>query len=469
MVNARDEHGTALVAVLLLLMLMTAVAAALSLNGHTEALIVRNELATGQAQAAAEAGLNHAVEVAIEHIFNWKALGFASSDAAVDDVLADANGGTILDLDGTTVLLTTCTAGLDTCAVDHDITAGVNAKYYVEIVDDPAGSPPATSSPSAMTEDANALDDLNEAIVIRAKGTAYDGTEVVLEAYLSALELGALVTNGDLTINGNITVDGAEGSVHANGNLTTNGAGNSASISGDITASGSYTGSLAGATGGEPTVQVPSVEASAYRSYADYLLASTGLFQCDNSAGCSGGYAYGATIYDCTTGGTYCRDNYGFAYTTSGGTPKWSFLNDLVNGTYYVETDADINGPGNPSGGTPTPVNLTVIAEGSIAVSGNTFITPHTTELLFVTDVDLTIAGGVETGELSAQGQILVHEQVSAGGSSAIAGQLIIENATDTVGSPVSSNTIGGTVQITYDGGLGSATYTVVGWRDVRQ
>ena len=459
-VSAGDERGSALIASLLLLMLMSAITAALALNGRTESLIVHNELAAGGAHMAAEAGLNHAVEVMTEHVWDWKSLGFANSETAVDDLLADAAAG---NLDG----LTTCTAGLNGCAVEHDVSD--NMKYYVEIVDDPAGSPVATSSASATVEDADPLDDKNEAIIIRAKGTAFDGTIVVLEAHLSPLELGAIVSNGDLTINGGITVDGTEGSVHANGNLTTNGAGNSADIAGDVTASGTYTGSYAGATGGNRKVQVPNVKASNYRSYADYLLTSAGLFKCDNSAGCSGGYAYGATIYDCTTGGNYCRNNFGIQYVSSGGTTEWEFVSDLVNGTYYVQTNAEVNGPGTPTGGSPTPVNLTVIAEGSITVGGNTFITPHTTELLFVTDVDLNLSGGVETGEVTAQGQIMVHEQASMSGNPFIGGQLIIENATHTAGSPVSSNTIGGNVHITYDGGLGSATYTVLGWRDVRQ
>lgn len=229
MVNVRNERGSALVGVLLLLMLMSAVAAALAVNSQTETLIVRNALASGEAQMAAEAGLNHAVEVVTEHVWDWKALGFANSEAAVDDLLADAEAG---DLDG----LTTCTGGLAAYVVEHDITATESAQYYIEIVDDPEGSPVATSSAGATVEDADPLDDKNEAILVRAKGTGVDGTVVVLEALLSPLELGAIVSNGDLTINGGITVDGTQGSVHANGDLETNGSGNSADISGDVTA-----------------------------------------------------------------------------------------------------------------------------------------------------------------------------------------------------------------------------------------
>jgi len=454
-VAGAEERGVALIAVLLLLMMISALVAALSVSGETETLIVRNELAAEQAHAAAEAGLNHAAQVVTDYIFEWKSNGFASVELAVDAVLANADGG---NLDG----LTTCADGLEACAVEHDVTGATNTKYYIEIVDDATGSPAATAG--GTTEDANALDDQNRAIVIRAKGTAHDGTKVVLEALLAPAELGAIVSNGDLTINGNITVDGEAGSVHANGDLTTNGAGNSASISGDVTASGAYNGSLAGATGGQPVHRVPEIKASDYRVYADYLLTSTGLFKCDNSAGCTGGYAYNATIRDCTAPPVnYCQSNYGIDWSAASST--WSFVNSNVSGTYYVETDADISGPGTA----PSPVTLTVIAEGSIDVGGNTFLTPHTTELLFVTDVDLSLNGGGASGDIDTQGQVLVHEQVAIGGSPFIAGQIVIENATNTAGSPVTDNTIGGSVHITYDGGLGSATYSVVGWRDVRQ
>jgi Tfp pilus assembly protein PilX len=450
-----EERGVALIGVLLLLIMISALVAALSVSSETETLIVRNELAAGQAQAAAEAGLNHAAQVVTDYIWDWKANGFASVELAVDAVLANADAGNV---DG----LTTCGDGLDACAVEHTMSAGLNAKYYIEIVDDATGSPPAMNG--GATEDANPVDDQNRAIVIRAKGTAHDGTKVVLEALLAPFELGAIVSNGDLTINGNITVDGEAGSVHSNGDLTTNGGGNSASISGDVTASGDYNGSLAGAMGGQPVHKVPEVDPSDYREYADYLLTSAGLFKCDNSAGCTGGYAYGATIRDCTAPpANFCKTTYGIEWTNASST--WSFVNSHVSGTYYVETDADISGPGTMA----SPVALTVIAEGSIDVGGNTFLTPHTTELLFVAGVDLSLNGGGASGDIDTQGQVLVHEQVAIGGSPFIAGQLIIENATNTAGSPVTDNTIGGSVHITYDGGLGSATYSIVGWRDVRQ
>ena len=85
----------ALVGVLLLLLMMSALGAALAVSGETETLIARNELSASQAQAAAEAGLNHAVEVATEYIFDWNAHGFASTSFAVDAVLTNAADGAL--------------------------------------------------------------------------------------------------------------------------------------------------------------------------------------------------------------------------------------------------------------------------------------------------------------------------------------------------------------------------------------
>src|SRR5688500_16833809 len=84
----RDEHGSALLGVMLLLMLMSALAAALAVSGETETLISRNQQSGARAQAAAEAGLSHALDLATTFIFEWKNNGFGSADAAIDSLLA---------------------------------------------------------------------------------------------------------------------------------------------------------------------------------------------------------------------------------------------------------------------------------------------------------------------------------------------------------------------------------------------
>src|ERR687898_2575212 len=88
------ERGSALVAVLLLLMMMTGLVAALSVGSQTETYISRNENSGAMTQAAAEAGLNHAVELVVTYIFEWKFNGFGSVEEAVNALLAGPDGAT---------------------------------------------------------------------------------------------------------------------------------------------------------------------------------------------------------------------------------------------------------------------------------------------------------------------------------------------------------------------------------------
>ena len=110
------------------------------------------------------------------------------------------------------------------------------------------------------------------------------------------------------------------------------------------------------------------------------------------------------------------------------------------------------------------PAQLTIIAEGSIDISGSPDIIPDALELLFVTDGDLDITGNVTT---HGPGQILVHEQIRLSGSPFLDVQIIVENATS-VDPLVEANSIGGTTVLVYNGGLGAGLLTVNGWRDVR-
>lgn len=426
----QGERGIALVAVLLLLMMMSALGLALAVNGETETLIARNQIAGMQAQAAAEAGLNHAVEVATEYIFDWKSNGFASSDLAVDAVLTNADAGNLNGLAINTVL---------------EIADGFNATYQVSILDD---------EDNGAGEDGDPLNDVNDVLVIRATGLAQDGTKVVLEALISPQELGAIVTNGDLTLHGNAAIAGNAGSVHSNGSLTIDG--NSVSVEQDVSATGELDcadpcDQVEGtATGGAPEVPVPPVHASDYRVWADYVLTDDGTMT--DAAG---------TVLCTWDSKTTCNN---WDWDSASGT--WSInSNSTTPGTYYVEGHATVSGS---PGSTKSPAPISIIAEGSIQISGSPKLAPDTPELLFVTDQDLKITGTIDVvGEAAlVQGQMLVRGQAEIAGNASLDGQLLVED--QDVGSLVTSNSIGGSVVITYTGGLGGSVFTVTSWRDVR-
>jgi hypothetical protein len=418
------------VAVLLLLMMMSALGLALAVNGETETLIARNQIAGMQAQAAAEAGLNHAVEVATQYIFDWKSNGFASIDIAVDGVLTNADAGNLNGLAMNSPLT---------------ISAGFNAEYEVSIFDD---------DDNGVGEDGDPLNDVNDVLVVRATGLAQDGTKVVLEALLSPRNLPAILTNGDLTLSGNASVEGSSGSVHANGGLTIDG--NSVGVSGDVSSTGTLDcedpcDQVDGtATEGAPEIAVPAVHASDYLDWADYILNDDGTMT--DAAG----------MVLCTwSSKTSCNN---WDWDSASGT--WSInSNSVTAGTYYVEGHATVAGS---PGSTKNPAEISIIAEGSIQISGSPKLAPDSPELLFVTDQDLKITGTIDTvGEAAlVEGQMLVRGQATILGNASLNGQLIVEDLD--VGDLVTSNAIGGSVIITYSGGLLGGVFTVTSWRDVR-
>jgi hypothetical protein len=438
------ERGSALVTTLLLLMLMSALVAALGMNGQTETFIARNEKAAALGQAAAEAGMNHAVELATTYIFEFNANGFVDADAALAALLKgpDNAAGTADDMSLATRM------GIDVgeqIPLDQDVTiAGTNLRYRAWVTDD---SPPG----GAYAEDGNPAVDINKRLMVRATGYGPDNSVITLEAVLAPVELPGVVTNGDLTINGGVEIVGSGGGVHANGNFDKTGA--SGAFDGELSTSGEYLGSesLVDSDGNPKTIAegvrdkpIPEVRASDYRSRADFVLTDTGTIT--NQAG-----ALSPAAQNCLKA---CN-----GWTFSPGTGTWSFgSGGVTSATYYVE--GNVTSSGNPT------THITVIAEGDIDLSGGT-MTPHTPELLFVTDGDLGIRNLDAAVDITAQGQMLVHGQIDIYGNVDLAGQLIVED-TPGAGNLTDSNDIGGSVTITYNGGLGSHMYGIAGWRDVR-
>ena len=434
----RSERGSALIGVLLLLMMMSALGAALGVSGRTETLVARNHQSSAQARAAAEAGLNHGVQVVVDHI---RLIDPGVVEAGLDTLLADVS---VLDI----------TLG---ASIALNAASDSTAEYEVAVMDedDPARGADATvlgdDGDATNDEDNVATTDNNLKLIVRATGRAKDSTTVTLEAVIGPYDLGALVANGDLTISGSVDIDGTSGDVHSNGDMVISGG--SASISGTISTSGDYTGSLA-AIEGAPEVPLPTVDPTDYRQHADFVLTSSGTMT--DSAG---------TVLCTASPKTSCNN-----WDWDGGSQTWTMnSNSAVDGTYYVEGNATISGsPGNFGGGTPDPWNLTLIATKSIDISGSPDIAPETNQLLVVAGGDLEISGGLDnTDPLSAQGQILVHEQINFSGSPSLFGQIVVEDAED-VETLVHTNSISGSVEITYNGGLGSNLYTITGWREVR-
>ena len=163
-----------------------------------------------------------------------------------------------------------------------------------------------------------------------------------------------------------------------------------------------------------------------------------------------------------------CKDEYGWEWEGSG--DGWSTNEPIDGDTVYVE--GPVNWSGN-SGTVADPVNITIIAEGSIHIIDSPDITPASPSLMFVTGGDLKISGSPSMTS-GAEGRILVHEQVEIAGWTHIYGQILVENEGEGVDddieydSLVTQNLIEGNPDIDYSGTFVSNVFTVTGWRDVR-
>jgi hypothetical protein len=447
--GASSERGMALIAVLLLLLMISSLGAALAMSGNTETMIAKNQENAAQARAAAEAGLNHAVEAATTELQDYEMNGFTTVTQAMTDMLAgpdNLTGTTATDLDN---------GSLEALGVPRPPTrvqlGGVNGVFYEARVydedDNARGVTLVSADVTRINENSQALVDQNERIVVRAVGYAPGDATATVEATISAMTLPAIVTNKSLTISGNPTINGANGSVHSNMNLTISGSPN---ISENATASATYTPSgsptIGGYSGGGyDTLPIPPIAAIDYISEADFIL---------NADGTMTTVATGVTA-NCSP----CAN--AWAYNPAQG---WRITsnNTPTSGTYYVKGKVTISGT---PGTALAPAEMSIIAEGSIEITGNCFLQPHSPELLFVTDGDLKLGGTLSANVL--EGQMLVHEQLMISGNPVLAGQILVEDAAN-ASSLVTNNTISGNPTVTYNGIAGTSTIIVSAWRIVQ-
>ena len=88
----RSARGAAVVTVLMMLMILSALGTAMTTSGQTELMVARNTVSAAQSHAAAESGLNHAVELAIPNLQQFNANGFANVSAAMSGLLLGPDG-----------------------------------------------------------------------------------------------------------------------------------------------------------------------------------------------------------------------------------------------------------------------------------------------------------------------------------------------------------------------------------------
>jgi type II secretory pathway pseudopilin PulG len=428
----RSERGMALIMVLLLLAVISSLATGLTMNGQVEVAMASNEATYAGARAAAEAGMNRAIAAILNN--------------TTDDLLA-----TFQETGDASFLLTE--------AGPYTIGPNLEYSYVIEIFDDddPVLYPTALTADQLdqMNEDGDPEVNLNDRLILRVTGFGPNGTRVSVGRILetvgttntsttetTVITNPALLVNGDLSITGNIDIVGERGNIHTNGNMSL--AGGAYNISGDAHAAGTFTpgnGTIGGvAGGGYPSVNVPDINANDYFELATHILHADGTMTT----------VFGAPA--CTIA------NCGWSF--SGG--SWDLAGNTADaGTFFVEGSATISG--NPNGGGPpnnrSPLPLSVIATGSISVTGTPILGPNNPNhpIQFVTNGDLLIAGNADIDRTLVEGQSLVREQLSISGNPDLRGQIIVQDVTDCnpCSSLVTANSVTGNMTIIYDGSFG--------------
>jgi len=331
-----SEKGVALIIVLLLLAVLAALTTGLTLNGQTEIAMATNERYYAGARAAAESGLNRAIE----------------------KIIADTS----------TDLLA---AGAVPVIGNGPFTLSSDYSYSLEILDDDDTSLYPTTLTAAqltqMGENGNAANNANQRLILRATGTGPNATIVRVSRVLQTVAINtitqtqtttlsnpAILVNGNVDVTGSSLVSGTQGNLHANGNVT---GGGSAHITGNLTATGTVSNAITVdhlRAGGMPPVTVPEIKASDYLSLADWILTSAGTITHPNGSSC------GAKLDPCPTGWTFS----GGGWRADGAMPS--------SATYYAQTDVEMHGTGKSS-----LTAISVIAEGSLTVNGNGQFTPE--------------------------------------------------------------------------------------------
>ncbi|HKY22290.1 MAG TPA: hypothetical protein VJM31_13840 [Vicinamibacterales bacterium] len=458
--DARSEQGAALVMAIISLFLITGLATAMLTSARTESLIATNEERAVLARMAAEAGLNHGVQVVAERLALWQTVPFATTQLAVTDLLNGPDNDSATTADNGIL----SEYGLNAANATTTLNATEGTRYEVRAYDDDdAAARGITLSSVDLTRigeqnpatSTTPYTDLNSRIVVQSIGYGPAGTSTRFEAMLGTVQMPAVVSNGDLNFNGNVTLAGAQGGAHSNSDLDIDG--NSFSATQNCTASGAATGNLTNCAGGTngssfPTLTVPNVLPTDYLDEARYRLNAGGTVEMRSApAG-----AFAACTGTCLTG---------LNWTFGGGT--WTLNGTPPTGGYFVEGNVDIAG---------SATGVSIFATGSLTMSGNRNLAPPAllssgniwaTTAFLVLNGDLSVSGTPNLGTSALPGLILIREQISMSGNVTVFGQLLMQDASN-ISNTVGTNDISGSVNITYTGAGGLSAFTILSWREVR-
>ncbi|UCC74730.1 MAG: hypothetical protein JSV86_09320 [Gemmatimonadota bacterium] len=408
-----NESGMALLAVLLAMALLTAIGAALTAVGIVEFRAAKNHRSASRALLLADAGATHALA-----LMRGPLSGYTYSE-----VLVGSDGIPDTEDDG---VFTGFELAGDEALPDTGIMLG-EGRYYVRIVNDdgdPSGDP---------------YSDTNNRFVALCRGELPDGGAAEVRVMLAAPSFPAIATNGTLYLPGNPGIVGGCAGVHANRIMTVSG---HPTVAGDVTyyEDAVVSGTIYGTSGEEkepkpgPWVDIPEYEPFDYCDDAEYFLKNNKLI------------TVGPPESEITLGKAL-----GWQFNAS----TWTYeLNgkEAVGGKYCVRGNARVVGnlgePGNP-------LEITIIATGSIQIGGVPIIEPaNSDDILLLAGGDVQI-GGTTTGLRSPYyaGLIYAGSQCQVGGTPYVDGHIMCYDDPDPVGAVdlFDENKINGTPTVSYD------------------
>lgn len=193
----------------------------------------------------------------------------------------------------------------------------------------------------------------------------------------------------------------------------------------------------------------------------------------------------------------------GWSYSGGGSNASWGILtnnNGLLAGgkTYYVVGEDHYNNgptsstnPSTPNGGhvvltgnvgsNGTPLNVTILATGSIEIGGTPNMTANLVNLsspllppfdrpnILLAAVEDIKINGDNNSAIAFTGVSFAGEQVELSGNGDINGQVISLSNRDVSGSPVTSNTITGSFNLTLNNGSSIGNIRLFSWRQIKR
>jgi hypothetical protein len=243
---------------------------------------------------------------------------------------------------------------------------------------------------------------------------------------IGAIDMPAILINGNVEVKGNPTTTGTSGAIFANGDMLLSGNpcaqqyfGASGNTSGSSNAQGGTTCSTTNVDirpYANP-INVPKLNPADFAQYADYLM--------DNS-----GNAYQRSA---GPGSSWSLVSAGISgWSWQNGQKNWKITGSIPSGTYYVQgTDLTMAGsPGSPG----APIQLTFIVDGWINISGSPNMVgklslPWMGTIGIIAGTDIDMSGSQNNSGYG--GLYYAHDQIDVSGTPTINGQLIAANLQD--------------------------------------